>query len=96
MKMMKLVGAVCLGSWMVFAVGCGKSKALLAAEQYEKEACACKDAACTTKAAQAFAANAKDMATASSGDAEAITKATTHAVECTTKAAMSGIPGMPK
>lgn len=95
MKTMKLVCAVCLGSLMVFAAGCGKSKALTAAEDYEKAACACKDAACITTAAKNFAANAKDMASASSSEAEAITKASSHAAECSTKIAMSGIPGMP-
>ncbi len=71
-------------------VGCGKSKVLEAAENYEKEACACKDAACTTAAAQKYAeAVAKDPSSVSGGDAEAITKATTNATACTTKLAMS-------
>ena len=78
---------------MLFSAGCGKSKALMAAEEYQKAACACKDAKCVTDAAQKFAANAQDMATASSSEADAITKATTAAAECSTKAAMAGVPG---
>jgi hypothetical protein len=96
MKTINVVWAVGLGSLMILSAGCGKSKALLAAEEYQKAACACKDAACVTTAAQKFAENAKDMATASSGEADAITKATTAAAECSTKAAMAGVPGMPK
>ena len=58
-------------------------------------ACACKDAACVTDAAKKFSAKASDMATASSGEAEAITKATTNATTCMTKISMAGVPGMP-
>jgi fatty acid-binding protein DegV len=92
---MNVVVALGLASIMAFAAGCGKSKALLAAEDYEKTACACKDTACVTAAAKKFADSAKDMATASSSDAEAITKATAAATECSTKVAMSSIPSMP-
>lgn len=79
-------------------VGCGKNKMLVAAEAYEKEACACKDAACGTAASTKFAeASAKDAADVptSGGDAEAYTKAVSNATACVTKAAMAGIPGMP-
>ena len=75
--------------------GCGPSKALQAAQDYEKAACACKDAACATDATKKFAAHASEMASASSGEAEAITKATSAAAQCVTKASMAGIPGMP-
>ena len=77
------------------AAGCGPSKALLAAQEYEKAACACKDATCATDASQKFAARASDMASASSSETDAITKATSAASQCVTKAAMAGIPGMP-
>lgn len=93
MKTIKVAFALCFGSVMLLAAsGCGKSKALMAAEEYEKAACACKDAACATAASKAFADKAADMATASGGEAEAITKATTAAAGCVTKAAMSGTP----
>jgi hypothetical protein len=92
MKITMIAVALCVGS-MMFATGCGKSKAVLAVEEYEKAACACKDAACATAASQAYAAKSADMATAGSGDTEAITKATTNAAACVTKAAMAGMPG---
>ena len=95
MTTMKLFSAVILGSMMVFAAGCGKSKALTVTEEYEKAACACKDLACATAATKAYGDNAKEMASASSGEAEAITKAASHAAECVTKVSMAGIPGMP-
>jgi hypothetical protein len=95
MKAMKIAFALCFGSVLLATTGCGKSKALEAAEEYQQAACACKDAACATTATQKYAARAADMATASSGEAEAITKATTAATECVTKVSMAGIPGMP-
>ncbi len=96
MKSMKIVYALSLGSLLILATGCGTSKALMAAEEYEKAACACKNAACATDASKKFAENAKDMATAKGGEAEAITKATSAASECVMKASMAGLPGMPK
>jgi len=96
MKTIKIAFVMCFGSMMLLgAAGCGKSKALLAAEEYEKAACACKDATCATAATKAFADKSADMASASSGDAEAITKASTAAAGCVTKAAMAGMPAMP-
>ncbi len=95
MKSIKIAFALCFGSMMLVTAGCGKSKALLSAEEYEKAACACKDTTCATDATKKFADRAKDSATASSGEAEAITKATSAATECVTKLAMAGIPGMP-
>jgi hypothetical protein len=95
MKTNNLWWAVGFGGVMLLSAGCGKSKALTAAEDYQKAACECKDAKCVTDAAQKFAAHAQDMATASSGEAEAITKATTAAAQCSTKVAMAGIPGAP-
>jgi ABC-type glutathione transport system ATPase component len=94
MTMIKFACALSFGSLMLLgASGCGKSKALLATEEYEKSACACKDATCVTEASKKYAESAKDMSTASSGEAEAITKATTNAASCATKAAMAGVPG---
>lgn len=95
MNMIKVAFALCFGSLMLATTACGKSKALMAVEEYEQTACACKDAACVTDAAKKFSAKASDMATASSGEAEAITKATTNATTCMTKISMAGVPGMP-
>jgi hypothetical protein len=95
MKSIKFAFALCFGSLLLVATGCGKSKALLAVEEYEKNTCACKDAACVGEAAKKYGEHAKDMATASSGETDAITKATTAATECATKISMAGIPGMP-
>jgi hypothetical protein len=96
MKIMNSAVAVFFGSMLLVGVtGCGKSKALLAAEAYQAETCACKDAACVAKAAQNFATHSAEMATARSSEAEAITNATSAAAQCATKAAMAGVPGMP-
>jgi hypothetical protein len=95
MNMIKVAFALCFGSLMLATTACGKSKALMAAEEYEQTACACKDAACVTDATKKFSAKAGDMATASSSEAEAITKASTNASTCVTKISMAGVPGMP-
>jgi hypothetical protein len=95
MKSTKIAGSVIIGALLVLTAGCGKSKALTNAEQYQAETCACKDTACVTAAAKKFSDNAQDMASAKSGEAEAISKATSAAVECTTKIAMAGVPAMP-
>jgi hypothetical protein len=97
MNMNKVAYMVALGAVLTL-VGCGKNKLLVAAEAYEKEACACKDTACATAATMKFSeATAKDATSVpSSGtDAEAYSKAVTNATACVTKAAMSAIPGMP-
>ena len=95
--MKKIASLVALGALLVIASACGKNKMVEAAENYEKEACACKDVPCTTTASQKFAAETTKAASspASGSDAEAITKSTTKATECITKIAMSGVPGMP-
>jgi hypothetical protein len=95
MKSIQIAFALTFGSFLLLTTGCGKSKALLAAEEYEKSACACANAACLTDVSKKFAENAKDMSTASSGEAEAISKATTNAATCITKISMAGLPGMP-
>jgi hypothetical protein len=95
MKMIKVAFALCFGSLMLATTACGKSKALMAVEEYEQTACACKDVACVTGATKKFSEKASDMATASSGEAEAITKATTNATGCVTKISMAGMPGLP-
>ena len=94
MKTIKLALALCFGSFLLITTGCGKSHALTAAEDYERNACACKDTACVTDVSKKFSENAKDMGSASSSEAEAITKATTNAATCITKISMAGIPGM--
>lgn len=96
MKTTTVMTMACLGALMAFGSGCGPSKALQAAQQYEKDSCACKDAACIADVSKKFADKAGDMATASSSEADAITKATTNATQCATKVATAGIPGMPK
>lgn len=90
----KIAFALCCGSLLLATTACGKSKALMAAEDYEKDACACKDAACVTDATKKFSAKAGDMASASGSEAEAITKASTNASTCVTKISMAGIPTM--
>jgi len=96
MKIMKGAFAVFFGSMLlVGATGCGKSKALLAAEEYQKETCACKDAACVASASQKFATHSGEMATARSSEAEAITNATSAAAQCATKVTMASVPAMP-
>jgi hypothetical protein len=95
MKTMKLAGALAVGSLLVLTAGCGKSKALLAAEDYQTATCACKDAACVAASAKKFADNAQDMATARGSEADAITKATTAATDCAMKVSMASMPAMP-
>ena len=95
MKTTKFASSVIIGAVLVLTAGCGKSKALTTAEQYQADTCACKDTACISAAAKKFSDNAQDMASANSGEADAITKATSAAAECTTKIAMAGIPAMP-
>ncbi len=96
MKIMKTMSLMFVGSMLlVAATGCGKSKALLAAEEYQKETCACKDVACVTAATQKFATHSSDMATAHGGEAEAITNASSAAAQCATKVTMASVPGMP-
>ena len=90
-----VVSLLGIGVLTAFATGCGPSKALQAAQDYEKAACACKDAACATDATKKFADASKDMATASSSEADAITKSTTNAAQCVTKVSMAGLPAMP-
>jgi hypothetical protein len=95
MKTIKLAGALAIGSLLLLATGCGKSKALTAAEDYQTATCACKDATCVAAAAKKFADNAQDMATARSSEADAITKATSAATDCAMKVTMAGMPAMP-
>ena len=94
-KTTSIVTVLCLGALTAFASGCGPSKALQAAQAYETAACACKDSACVTAATKAFGDASKDMATASSSEADAITKSTTNATACVTKVSMASMPAMP-
>ncbi len=95
MKAIKIAFALCIGSMTVFTAGCGKSKLLIASEEYQAAACACKDVACTTEAAKKYGEKAKEAGAGSSGDAEAISKASSAASECTQKIIMSSLPKMP-
>lgn len=91
-----MIATVC-ASVLVLAA-CGKNKMLVAAETYEKEACACKDAACATAASNKFAEETKKNAMsmpASGADAEVYSKAVQNATNCVTKAAMGNLPAMP-
>jgi len=91
-----IVATLALGALCALTSGCGKSKALTAAEAYQAAACACKDTACVTASTTKFAAASADMASASSSEAEAIGKATMAASECITKVTLASVPGMPK
>jgi predicted cobalt transporter CbtA len=96
--MKKIACLVALGALLALASACGKNKMVEVAENYEKEACACKDAACATAATTKFSEETSKNAASmpkSGGDAEAYTKAASAAAQCVTKAAMSGVPGMP-
>ncbi len=95
MKTTRFAGSVMIGGLLLLTAACGKSKALTTVEQYQAETCACKDTACVTAAAKKFSDNAQDMASAHSNEADAITKATSAAAECTTKIAMASVPAMP-
>jgi hypothetical protein len=98
MKAIKIAFALVVGSMTVFTAGCGKSKLLIAAEEYQTAACACKDDKCTTEATKKYAEKTKEAAGSGAGsDGEAIGKATTAATECVTKIAMSSVkmPAMP-
>jgi hypothetical protein len=96
MTAIKTAFALCCASLMLATAACGgKSKALMAVEEFEKTACACKDAACATDASKKFSEKSGDMATASSSETEAITTATKNATTCVTKISMAGIPGAP-
>lgn len=89
-----IIGILGMGL-LALGTGCGPSKLLTAAQDYEKAACACKDIACTTEASKKYADAAKEAGAAGSSEAEAITKATTAAAACVTKIATSSVPGMP-
>lgn len=68
-------------------IGCGKNKAVTAAEDYATKACACRDAKCATDAMAAYAAKAKDLkdATGIDADIKAIMDADTKATACIAK-----------
>lgn len=70
-------------------------------EEFAEQACACKDAECTTKVAKEQAdwlsANAEKAAKLSSDDAEKVTAAGTKMAECSTKIATeAAAAAMPK
>jgi hypothetical protein len=93
MKAIQIAFALSFGSLLL--AGCGPSKQLVAAEEYEKDACACKDVKCTTEAAKKYADKVKEAGAASGSEGEAIGKHVTAATTCTTKLATANIPGMP-
>jgi hypothetical protein len=68
--------------------GCGKNKAVKAAEDMADEVCACKDAACAAEAAkkggEVLMGMAKD-ATGTESDAKAIVAASNRMQECIKK-----------
>ncbi|MBW2455723.1 MAG: hypothetical protein JRI68_14495 [Deltaproteobacteria bacterium] len=87
--MKRLLTATLLISFV--AIGCGKDAQPLvdAAETYAKDSCACKDAACLTKAAKEYADATKKLTgeklVPSEEQAEKMTEAAEKAVECNTK-----------
>jgi hypothetical protein len=93
MKLIQIAFAMCFGSLLL--AGCGPSKQLVAAQEYEKEACACKDVKCTTDAAKKYADKVKEAGAASGSEGEAIGKHVTAATTCVTKLATANVPGMP-
>jgi hypothetical protein len=95
MKAIKIAFALCIASVSVFTAGCGKSKLLLAAEEYQTAACACKDLACVNEASKKYGEKTKEAGAGSASEAEALTKATTAAAECVTKVTMANIPKVP-
>ena len=88
-----------IGSLGLIGCGGGAEELVKAAQKYEADTCACKDAPCVTKAAEAYSKTSQELAgkkmTPSEDDAKKITDATTKATECATKAAMAGVPGAP-
>jgi hypothetical protein len=91
-----MIVALCAGALAVGA--CGKNKLLVAAENYEKEACACKDAPCANAAATKFAQETKQggvMAPTTGADAEAYRNAVQNATQCVSKLTMPALPAMP-
>jgi hypothetical protein len=101
MKKATTVGSLCLGALAILAMGCGKSKQLQAAETYEQEACACKDAQCAAAATQKFTeatggigVGNRMLTESGTADTQAVTKAMTNANACVMKVSMAGVPGM--
>gem|GEM_PF-1720014 len=92
-----LLTTMIIGSSAMLGCGGGGEELVKAAQKYETDSCACKDVACTTKAAQDYTKTTQDLAgkklVASEDDAKKITTATTKATECVTKLAMSAVPG---
>ena len=93
MKSIKIAIALCFGSMML--AGCGPSKMLQAAQEYEKATCACKDLACATEASKKYQEKVKEAGVAGGSEGEALGKATTAAGECLTKLTTAAIPAMP-
>jgi len=88
-----------IGSFAMIGCGGGGEELVKAAQKYETDSCACKDVACTTKAAQDYSKTAADLAgkkmVANEDDGKKIGAASTKAAECVTKLAMAGVPAMP-
>ena len=87
MKSLQLtIGALSVAG-LILITGCGKHKAVTAAEDYATKVCACKDAKCATEAMAAYAAKAKDLkdATGTDADIKAILDADTKATACIAK-----------
>lgn len=72
---------------LLFTTGCGKNKAVVAAEDFATKACACKDAVCAMNAAVAFTAKAEEHkdARGSEADIKAINVASDKATACIAK-----------
>lgn len=99
-----------LAKFPLFALACtftltacdsGGAEYVKKMEEFAEQACACKDAECTTKVAKEQAdwlsANAEKAAKLEAEDAEKVTAAGTKMAECTTKIATeAATAAMPK
>jgi len=97
LDMNKLMIATFCASAVLLAA-CGKNKLLAAAENYEKEACACKDGPCATAAASKFAEETKKggvSAPTTGAEAEAYRAAVQNATQCVAKLTVPKMPMMP-
>lgn len=74
--------------------GCGKNKAVVAAEEYTAKICACKDVECAKKESEAFGKKAEELkdVRGSDADAKAIEESMKKALDCSMKLALKDVP----
>jgi len=89
MNHIKLTLGALLATFALSACDSGGAEYAKKMGEFADQACACKDAECTTKVAKEQAdwlgANAEKASKLSSEDAEAVTTASSKLAECTTK-----------